>query len=106
VTVPASGRRRVCFAGEHVRIEIEFSGDGASRTLAGRLFPPVSARIEIRHVDHVTTVAADSRGRFRVADVPAGRVSVRCHLDAPARQRVVATPWLNSDVSDGVAGSL
>jgi hypothetical protein len=106
VTVPSSASRRVCFAGEHVRIEIEFSGDDASRTLVGRLFPPVSARIEIRHVDHVTTVAADSRGRFQVVDVPAGRVSLRCHLDAPARQRAVATPWLNSDVSDGVAGAL
>jgi hypothetical protein len=89
-----------------VWIEIEVSGDDSSRTLVGRLCPPVGARIEIRHVDHVTTVAADSRGRFHVPDVPAGRVSLRCHLDAPTCQRSIPTQWLDSDVSDGVAGPL
>jgi hypothetical protein len=86
--------RVLTFAGARVRIEIEVSGSGSARSLTGQLFPAVSARIEIRHPDHVTTVAADSRGRFTAAQVPAGSVSLRCHLDAPGHPRAVATPWL------------
>jgi hypothetical protein len=105
--MPAPGHRRALrFAGEHVRVEVEISGDGPGRTLVGRLVPAVSARIEIRHADHTTTVATDPRGRFRAVDVPAGSVSLRCHLDTPARPRALATPWLNAVYQDRMAGPL
>ena len=80
-------------SGARVRT-IAVSGSGPARMLTGQLFPAVSARIEIRHADHVTTVAADARGRFTAAQVPAGSVSLRCHLDAPGHPRALATPWL------------
>jgi hypothetical protein len=96
----------LCFEGEHVRVELEIDGHGPSRTLAGRLFPAVGARVEIRHADHVTTVAADSRGRFGVVAVPAGALSLRCHLDVPGRPRALVTPWLNGMYQDRPAPSL
>ena len=93
--VRAGGANRVLsFAGERVRIEVEISGSGPARTITGQLVPAGTARIEIRHVDHVISLAADHRGRFSAADVPAGNMSLRCHIDAPGHPRAVATPWL------------
>lgn len=86
--------RVLSFAGGRLCVELEVSGSGPARVVTGRLVPARSARIEICHVDHVTTVAADRRGRFTAADVPAGSMSLRCHLDAPGHPRVLATPWL------------
>jgi hypothetical protein len=88
------GIRLLSFAGAQVRVDLEISGSGAARVLTGQLDPAGGARIEIRHTDHVTTVAADPRGRFIAADVPAGSVSLRCHLDAPGHPRTLVTPWL------------
>jgi hypothetical protein len=93
--VRAEDRSRVLsFGGEHVRVEVEVSGSGPDRTLTGQLDPAGSARIEIRHTDHVTTVAADTRGRFIAFSIPPGSVSLRCLLDAPGHPRALATPWL------------
>jgi hypothetical protein len=100
------GIRALCFAGENVRVEVEISGSGPSRTLIGRLVPGVGARVEIRHADHITTVAADSHGRFNAADVPAGTVSLRCHLDTPGGARALATPWLHAMYQDRMARPL
>jgi hypothetical protein len=86
--------RVLSFAGERVRVEVEIAGSGAVRTLIGQLVPAGSARIEIRHADRVVTVAADRRGRFSAADLPAGSISLRCQLDAPGHPRALATPWL------------
>jgi hypothetical protein len=86
--------RVLSFAGVRVRVELEVSGDGQARSVTGQLAPAGPARIEIRHVDHVTTVAADARGRFTAADVPAGSFSLRCHIDTPGHPRALATPWL------------
>jgi hypothetical protein len=94
-TVRAEGRSRVLsFGGEHVRVEVEVSGTGPDRKLTGQLDPAGPARIEIRHTDHVTTVAADARGRFLALSIPAGSVSLRCLLDASGHPRALATPWL------------
>ena len=100
------GIRALCFAGENVRVELEISADGPSRTLVGRLVPAVSARVEIRHADHITTVAADSRGRFNADDVPAGSVSLRCHLDTARSPRALATPWMHAMYQDPMARPL
>ena len=89
-----AGTRVLSFAGERVRVEVEVSGSGPGRTLIGQLVPAASARIEIRHAGGVTTVAADPRGRFSAAGVPAGSVSLRCRLDASGHPKALATPWL------------
>ena len=86
--------RVLSFGGEHVRVEVEVSGSGSDRTLTGQLEPAAAARIEIRHTDHTTTVAADARGRFIAFAIPPGSVSLRCLLDAPGHPRALATPWL------------
>jgi hypothetical protein len=93
--VRAEDRSRVLsFGGEHLKVEVEVSGSGSERTLTGQLDPAGAARIEIRHTDHVTTVAADARGRFTAFSIPPGSVSLRCLLDAPGHPRALATPWL------------
>lgn len=93
--VRAEDKSRVLsFGGEHVRVEVEVSGSGSDRTLTGQLEPAAAARIEIRHTDHTTTVAADARGRFIAFAIPPGSVSLRCLLDAPGHPRALATPWL------------
>ena len=93
--VRAEGRSRVLsFGGERVRVELEVSGTGSDRTLTGQLDPAGAAKIEIRHTDHTTTVAADARGRFIAFAIPPGSVSLRCILDLPGRPRALATPWL------------
>jgi hypothetical protein len=93
--VRAEDRSRVLsFGGENVRVEVEVSGSGPDRTLTGQLDPAAAAKIEIRHADHVTTVAADALGRFIAFAIPPGSVSLRCILDAPGRPRALATPWL------------
>jgi hypothetical protein len=95
VGVRAEEQARVLsFGGERLRIELEVAGSGPDRTLTGQLDPAGPARVEIRHTDHVTTVAADARGRFRALSIPPGSVSLRCILDAPGRPRALATPWL------------
>ena len=92
--MPRSAHQLLGFTGEDVRLEVELSSNGPARILRGRLVPGGNARIEIRHVDHMTTVAADARGQFVIADLPPGAVSLRCHLDMPGRPRELATPWL------------
>ena len=93
--VRAEDRSRVLsFGGERLRVEVEVSGSGPDRTLTGQLEPAGPARVEIRHPDHVTTVAADARGRFIALRIPPGSVSLRCLLDAPGHPRALATPWL------------
>ena len=84
----------VGFAGEEVRVELELTRRGPARTLRGRLLPGGRARVEIRHLDHITTVAADALGRFAIPDMPPGAISLRCLLDLPGRPRALATPWL------------
>lgn len=100
--MPGSGPRSPHENGDHirvlsfagVRVEVTVSRRGPAQRLTGRLLPAGGARVEIRHADHVLTVAADAHGRFTAADVPADSVSLRCHLDAPGHPRALVTPWL------------
>ena len=71
-------------------IELEITGSGESRRLAGRLIPGQSATVEIRGG---ATVEADALGRFTAA-VPPGRVSLRCRLGTESERARIATGWV------------
>jgi hypothetical protein len=84
-------RRRVVFPASGLVIEIEVSGSGESRRVAGRLIPAQAGVVEIRGV---VTAEADARGRFAAEVVPAGQVSVRCRLGTEESGVRVATGWV------------
>jgi hypothetical protein len=57
----------------------------------GELTPGRPARVVVEHAGGTLTEQADELGRFLVAELPAGRVRLRCEPDdAPP----VVTPWL------------
>jgi hypothetical protein len=87
----AAERRRVVFRSSGLVIEIEVSGSGESRRVAGRLIPAQAGVVEIRGV---VTAEADARGRFAAEVVPAGQVSVRCRLGTEESGVRVATGWV------------
>ena len=84
------GRRRVSFRTSGLVIELEITGSGESRQMAGRLIPAQPGVVEIRGV---VTAEADARGRFAAEAVPPGQVSVRCHLGTDADRARIATGW-------------
>ena len=83
--------RRVSFRTSGLVIELEITGSGETRRMAGRLIPAQSGVVEIRGV---VTVEADARGRFTAEAVPPGQVSVRCRLGTDADRAQVATGWV------------
>ena len=83
--------RRVSFRTSGLVIELEITGSGESRQMAGRLIPAQSGVVEIRGVIAVET---DARGRFTADAVPPGQVSVRCRLGTDADRARIATGWV------------
>lgn len=83
-------RQELSFRTSGLRIELEITGSGESRRLAGRLIPPQSAVVEIRGV---ITVEADASGRFTAEAVPPGQVSLRCRLGTETDHVRLATGW-------------
>jgi hypothetical protein len=83
-------RRRLSFRTSGLVIELEITGSGASRRLAGRLIPAQPGVVEIRGT---VTAEADARGQFTADAVPAGQLSVRCRLGADRAR--VATGWVD-----------
>lgn len=77
------------FEAPSLTLEVEVLETGAGRRLLGQLVPPVPGQVEVRHRGGTTTVAADEVGRFRLDDVAAGPVSLRCS----AGSQVVQTDW-------------
>jgi hypothetical protein len=84
-------RQRVSFRTSGLVIELEITGSGESRQMAGRLIPAQPGVVEIRGV---VTVEADARGRFTAEAVPPGQVSVRCRLGTHADHAGIATGWV------------
>ena len=84
-------RRQVSFRTSGLVIELEITGSGESRQMAGRLIPAQSGVVEIRGV---VAVEADARGRFTAEAVPPGQVSVRCRLGTDADRARIATGWV------------
>jgi hypothetical protein len=77
------------FEATSLTVEVEILETATGRRMIGQLAPPVAGEIEVRHGAGTTTVAADQVGRFRVEDVAAGPVSLRCS----AGSQVVQTDW-------------
>ncbi|WP_433335778.1 hypothetical protein [Spirillospora sp. CA-294931] len=87
--VRGAGPTRLIFTGAGVKVEIEIGGGG----IAGRLSPPVPARVRMRHPDPVAeppTTSADAAGQFAFPYVRAGLMSLV--LDLPDGTSVV-TSW-------------
>jgi hypothetical protein len=91
MTAEAGGPRRVSFRTSGLVIELEITGSGESRQMAGRLIPAQSGVVEIRGV---VAVEADARGRFTAEAMPPGQVSVRCRLGTDADHARIATGWV------------
>jgi hypothetical protein len=93
--VPEQGgsteRQEVSFRTSGLRVELEMTGSGESRRLAGQLLPAQSAVVEIRGI---ITVQADATGRFTAEDVPAGLLSLRCRLGTESDRARVTTGWV------------
>jgi hypothetical protein len=94
---PAAGGspecRRLSFRASGLSIELEITSTGPARRLAGQLIPRQSAVVDIRHAGGVTSVAADTLGRFTADDVPPGSISLRCRLSAGTGYAPVVTGW-------------
>lgn len=83
--------RTLSFEGAGCSVEVEVAEEGDARRLLGQLVPPQTAAVEVRHPAGVVTVDADEVGRFSVAGLPAGPVSLRC---AVAGAAPLETAWV------------
>jgi hypothetical protein len=84
-------RRQLSFRTSGLVIDLEITGSGESRRLAGQLIPGQSGVVEIRGE---ITVEADARGRFSIDAVPPGQVSLRCRLGTESDHARIATGWV------------
>jgi hypothetical protein len=85
--------RLLTFSAGGLQLEIELLVVGSARRIVGELVPGGPARITVEHLDGTLTEDSDELGRFMVAEVPAGRIRVRC---APADGPALVTPWLEA----------
>jgi hypothetical protein len=85
--------RQLSFRASGLTIELEITGGGDYRRLMGLLIPRQSAVVDIRHGQGVTTVEADTLGRFSAEDIPSGQISLRCRLGSD--QAPIVTGWIS-----------
>ena len=94
---PAAGGspecRRLSFRASGLSIELEITKTEHARRLAGQLIPRQPALVDIRHAEGVTSVEADTLGRFTADVVPLGSISLRCRLSAGTGYAPVVTGW-------------
>jgi hypothetical protein len=86
--------RHLSFRTSGLAIELEITGTGKDRKLAGQLIPRQRATVDIRHIAGVITVEADTLGRFSAEAVPLGQISLRCHLGSATGHTDVVTGWI------------
>jgi hypothetical protein len=84
--------RHLSFRTSGLTIELEITGTGDDRRLAGQLIPRQPAGVDIKHHGGVITVEADALGRFSAEAVPLGQISLRCRLGLD--QSPVITGWI------------
>jgi hypothetical protein len=85
--------RQLSFRASGLTIELEITGGGDFRRLMGQLIPRQSAVVDVRHGQGVTTVEADTLGRFSAEDIPSGQISLRCRLGPD--QAPIVTGWIS-----------
>ena len=85
--------RQLSFRASGLTIELEITSGGDYRRLMGQLIPRQSAAVDIRHGQGVTTVEADTLGRFSAEEVPSGQISLRCRLGSD--QAPIVTGWIS-----------
>jgi hypothetical protein len=86
--------RQLSFRASGLTIELEITGSGDYRRLAGQLIPRQRATVEIRTGGGVITAEADPLGRFSADAVPLGPISLRCRLGSDSDQSPVVTGWI------------
>jgi hypothetical protein len=91
--------RLLSFETGDLTIEVEVTGAGPARQLIGQLMPAQPATIDIRRGQDTTRVTTDELGRFTVAGLRAGPVSLRCSAAAgpgeKAHGRTIVTDWVS-----------
>ncbi|HEX2029182.1 MAG TPA: hypothetical protein VHF25_14405 [Nitriliruptorales bacterium] len=85
--------RLLTFEGEEAIVELEVHPMRDRRRLMGQLVPPGAAVVEVCHAEWRLRLETDGLGRFEVADVPPGPVSLRCQLRDATQE--VHTEWVN-----------
>ncbi len=85
--------RVLTFAAGETTLVVEIATERRVRRVLGQIVPVAPATIEIRHADGPISAPADEYGRFRIAPVPDGPVSIVCRFDDPA-QEPLRTSWL------------
>jgi hypothetical protein len=91
----AESWRQLSFRASGLTIELSITETGPTRRLMGQLLPRQPARVDIRYSDTLITIEADDLGRFTAEDIPAGQVSVRCHLGDSDAQPPIVTGWIS-----------
>ncbi|TDC60230.1 hypothetical protein E1200_30820 [Actinomadura sp. GC306] len=82
------------FACSGATVEVEVAESGRDRELTGRLVPPASGAVQVRHRDlppDGIEVRAEAAGLFWVPRVPAGLVSLVLRLDDGTS---IVTSWV------------
>ncbi len=87
-------RRRLSFRTSGLAVELEITGLGETRRIAGRLIPRQSAVVDIRHPGGTITIETDGLGRFSTEAVPPGPARLRCRLGAGQGRACVITGWV------------
>lgn len=77
------------FESSELTVEVEVLLQNGRRRLLGQLVPGGQGVVEVRHKGGTVSVSADEVGLFRVDEVAAGPVSLRC----TSGSRVVDTDW-------------
>lgn len=75
-------RRQLSFRTSGLAVELEITGLGETRRIAGRLIPRQPAVVDIRHAGGTITIETDGLGRFSTEAVTPGPARLRCRLGA------------------------
>jgi hypothetical protein len=85
--------RLMTFESAGLTVEVEAQPTAGERwRLVGQLVPPGPGSVDVRYASGIVSVEADEVGRFSVDGIPAGPLSLRCHVAGSGG--AVATDWL------------
>lgn len=84
--------RQLSFEGPRLTVHMEVVTERAH--LVGQIFPPLPARVEIRHSGGSFAVDVDDLGRFATEYIPKGPVSFRCLGDEGSESVEAVTDWV------------